>query len=172
MRRFLSLIFIFTLLCGCRTVTRYVPVERTEVRVEQEKADTSAIYSYIRSLLLSRSERTSRTDSTIDRVKETVTLNERGDTTRHYRERQTYSTSAREKELERELAEKTDYITQIIKEMMSVKSDTIREPYPVELPVEVERRRSWWETVLMSAGGLLLLALVVCAAVWWIKRRM
>lgn len=172
MRRFLSLIFIFVLLCGCRTVTRYVPMERTEVRVEHEKVDTSAIYSYIRSLFLSQSERTSRIDSLIDHVKETVTLNEQGDTTRHYRERHTYSTSAREKELERELAEKTDYITQLVKEMMSVKSDTIREPYPVEVPVEVERHRTWWETVLMWAGGFLLLALVGCAAVWWIKRRM
>lgn len=34
--------------------------------------------------------------------------------------------------------------------------DTVRvkEPYPVEKIVEVERKRGWWETLLLWAGGL------------------
>ena len=49
------------------------------------------------------------------------------------------------------------------------KSDTIRIPYPVEVSVEVERKRTWWETVLMWSGGFFLLAL--CAAALWVRWR-
>lgn len=158
------MILVFAALCGCRS-TRYIPVERAEVSVERAEADTTAIYAYIRSLILSQRQHTSSTDSIIDRMKETVTLNAQGDTTMLIREHNTYTSSAREKELEAQLAEKTDFIMALSRELMTLRADTIREPYPVEVPVSVERKRPWWETALICAGAILTLALAGSAII-------
>lgn len=50
------------------------------------------------------------------------------------------------------------------------KRDTvsIREPYPVEKIVEVERKRGWWETLLLWAGGISLLG-IIAAVIFYVR---
>ena len=88
-----ALLLLACFMCGCRT--RYVPVET--VRTEYKEADTTAIYNSLLRIFESRKEKESRSDSLVDRMKETVVLNERGDTTRHDKERTVYKATAREK---------------------------------------------------------------------------
>lgn len=43
---------------------------------------------------------------------------------------------------------------------------TIREPYPVEKTVEVERKRGWWETLLWAGG--IALAGIIAAVIFYV----
>lgn len=45
----------------------------------------------------------------------------------------------------------------------------IREPYPVEVVKEVEKKMQWWQTALIWLGALFIG--VICIAVWWMIRR-
>lgn len=47
----------------------------------------------------------------------------------------------------------------------------VKEPYPVEKIVEVERKRAWWETALIAVGSVSLLALSVYIAYMHRRRR-
>lgn len=48
---------------------------------------------------------------------------------------------------------------------------SVREPYPVEKIVEVERKRGWWETLLLWLGGLAIAGGVLYLAIKnYIKR--
>lgn len=158
------------LLSGGCTTTKYVPVERTVTRIEYRDADTTAFMSRWRSLIESMRQTERTSDSVVDREKETVTLNDHGDTIGHYKERNTYVSSKREKELEHVISEKNDTLKELRTRLASVKGDSVY----VEKPVEVERPLTKWEQTKMDFGGMFLgglIAVVVAAVIGWIVKR-
>ena len=148
------------LLPGC-TATKYVPVET--VRTEYVEADTSAIYARLVRLFESRSEKEARSDSIIDRSIETVTLNEKGDTTRHDKERIVYRSTNRERELEHRVAQQDSVIAALRARLDSVKTDSVAVPCPVV------RELTSWERFRLEAFWWLAAALAI--AVVWIAAR-
>ena len=146
------IIFMVTVgLCGCRT--QYIPVET--VRTEYREADTTAIRNSLLRLIESRKEREARSDSFVDRTKETVILNENGDTAKHIRDRYVYISTNREKELETENKTLRDSLSLLNIRMEAIKTDSI----PVI--VTVERELSRWEKAKMDFGGIAIGGLVV-----------
>lgn len=161
----LAVMFIVTIcLCGCRT-TRYIPVET--VRTEYREADTTAIYNRLLKIFESRREKEVKSDSLIDREKETVVLNEKGDTTRHDKERIIYRATQREKELEVENKTLRDSISVLNVRFESIKTDSVPSIVPVE------RELSRWEKAKMDFGGMAIggLAVVLCIAVIWLIKK-
>lgn len=151
-------------LCGC-TRTVYEPVER--VHTEYVEADTMAIYDRLLRLFESRKEKETRSDSLIDREKETVVVNVQGDTVRLTRTRYVYVSSNREKELEVENKMLRDSLSVLNTRLVSIKADSI----PVIVPVE--RKLSRWEQAKMDYGGMALgawLGVLCIAVVWLIKK--
>lgn len=161
---FLAGIIALLFLAGC-TTTKYVPVET--VRTEYVEADTTAIYNRAIRLFESVMNRDVRSDSLVDHRKETVVINEKGDTTRHISERIVYRSSNREMELEHRVSEQDSIIDVLRLRLTSVKADSISVPYPVE------RDLTKWETVKMDLGGIAIgvFAIVICVAVIWLIRR-
>lgn len=155
-------------LCGCSPKVRHVPVET--VRTEYREADTAAIYNRLLMMFESRREKESRSDSIIDREKETVVLNVQGDTVRLTRTQYVYVSSKREKELERENKTLRDSLSVLNIRLESIKTDSV----PVIVPVERELSR--WERVKMDFGGLMagavgVLAICVAAIIGWMFLR-
>lgn len=151
-------------LCSCSRTT-YVPVE--SVRTEWREADTAAILERLTRMYESMWRQERQSDSLVDRSKETVVVNERGDTTRHDRERIVYRSTSREKELERMVARQDSCIESLHSQLLMAKTDSIAVPYPVE------RKLSRWEQVKMDFGGIALtgfFCLLSVAVVWIIKR--
>lgn len=163
-KRFFWLVLLAVLIVGCKSV-RYVPLET--VRTEYREADTTAIYNSILRLFESRMQRESRSDSLIDREKETVVINEHGDTTRHDKERIVYRATAREKELETENKTLRDSISSLKTRLETEKTDSVAVPYPVE------RELSKWEKTKMDFGGVAIGGLIagICVAVAWLAMR-
>lgn len=158
------ILLLLQLLCGC-TTTRYVPVE--SVRTEYREADTTAIYERLLRLFESRREKETRSDSLIDRTKETVVLTANGDTARHDRERVVYVSSKHERELEHRVTEQDSVINALRTQLSSVKADSIPVPYPVEKPL------TRWQQTKMDFGGMAMggVAIAVCFAVVWLIRK-
>lgn len=157
------------LLSGGCTTTKYVPVERTVTRIEYRDADTTAFMSRWRSLIESMRQTERTSDSVVDKIKETIVLNANGDTVKHDKERNTYVSSKREKELEREVSERDSTINALRTQLASVKVDSVY----VEKPIEVERKLTRWEQTKQDLGGLFLgglIAVVVSAVIVWIVR--
>lgn len=160
----LGLLILAMLFASC-TRTVYEPVE--SVRTEYIKADTTGLYERMRSFFESIYRRDTSTDSVIDRSKETVVLKENGDTARHDKERIVYVSSRREKELEHKLSQRDSIIDALRLQLASVKSDTIRIPYPVK------RKLTRWEQTKMDFGGMAIGAFAVAvsiAVIWLIKK--
>lgn len=159
------LLLLMCLMCGCRT--QYVPMET--VRTEYIEADTTAIYHRLLKQFESRREKESRSDSLIDRIKETVVLNEHGDTTRHDKERIVYKATAREKELEVENKTLRDSLFVLNTRLESIQTDSI------PLIVPVERKLSTWEKAKMDFGGIafggMIVAVAVIAVLAWMARK-
>lgn len=153
---------------GC-TSTRYVPVE--SVRYERVEADTSKFMALINSLREEISSKESKKESLIHNEKETVRLNENGDTI--FRDRFIYINlqSEEKKEYEYIITSQRDSINILNQRLASQKTDSIQVPYPVERPL------SKWEQVKMEAGGWaigagsVLLVALVAVIVWLIKIR-
>ncbi len=161
------LIILIVVCAGCSRKTVYVPVE--SVRTEYMEADTTAIFNRFLRLFESLRQKEIQSDSVIDRQKETVVLNENGDTTKHFKTKYVYVSSKREKELEQRLSEKDSVISDLKAQLMSAKSDTIRVPYPVE------RDLSRWEQTKMdfggfAIGGLVASVVIIALLVWLIKK--
>lgn len=152
-------------LCGCRT--QYVPVET--IRTEYREADTTAIYNRLLLLFESRNQKESRSDSLVDRTKETVILNENGDTAKHIRDRYVYISTNREKELETENKTLRDSVSMLNTRLESIKTDSIPVPYPVE------RELSTWEKAKIDFGGIAIGGLVVSvvgiALLAWLRKK-
>ncbi len=151
---------------GC-TSTRYVPVE--SVRYERVEADTSKFMALINSLREEISSKESKKESVIHNEKETVRLNENGDTI--FRDRFIYINlqSEEKKEYEYIITSQRDSINILNQRLASQKTDSIQVPYPVERPL------SKWEQVKMEAGGWAigagsaLFVALVAVVVWLIK---
>lgn len=151
------------LLSGC-TTTKYVPVET--VRTEYREADTTAIYNRLLKLFESSREKETRSDSLVDRLKETVILKENGDTARHDRERIVYRATAHEKELERKVLQQDSVINALTLQLSSIKSDSTPMPYPVE------RQLTKWQQTKMDLGGMAIggLGIIILAFFIWLIR--
>lgn len=168
MRYAIIYFFLFVslaMLSSCKTVTRYIPVER--VRAEYWEADTTAIYNRLLKIFESRKEKESKFDSLVDRTKETVIINEKGDTTRHDRERTVYKSTKREKELETENKTLRDSLSVLNTRLESIKTDSVPSIVPVE------RELSKWEKAKMDFGGMAIggsgvLFIGLCIAVVWL----
>lgn len=147
-------------LCGC-TTTKYVPVET--VRTQYVVADTTAIYDRLMRLFESLREKEMRSDSLVDRSKETVILNEQGDTTRHDKERTVYRSTNRERELEHKVTQQDSIINALRLQLQFQKTDSVAVPYPVE------RELTRWKRIRLSSWPWLAAALALCTA--WLLRR-
>lgn len=152
------------LAAGC-TRTVYEPVER--VRAEYVGKDNAELLAAVKSLTerLSRKER--QVDSLTRSRNERLVLSDKGDTLRHDRETIVYRSTRRESELEKLVESQSDSIRELVRQLESVKSDSIPVPYPVE------RKLTRWERAKMDFGGeaIVALAVVASAAVVWLIRK-
>lgn len=155
------------LISGCSPKVRYIPVE--SVRYERVEADTAKFLTLINSLREEIRSNESKTESLIHNEKETVKVNEKGDTI--FRDRFIYISlqSEEKKEYEHIIESQRDSINILNERLMSQKTDSIQVPYPVE------RQLTKWETVKMEAGGWaigagsVLFVVLVAVVVWLIK---
>ncbi len=161
----IAAIAIALLLLGGCTPTRYVPVE--SVRTEYVGENSAELLNVINSLNERLAVKERQTDSLMHSRNERLVLSDRGDTLRHDTELTIYRASHREKELERLVESQRDSIRELTEQLESVKSDTIRVPYPVE------KQLSRWEQTKMDFGGFALggVAVVLCIAVVWLIRK-
>lgn len=164
MKYFIATLVLLSSFCSC-TRTVYEPVET--VRTEYVEADTTGLFERLRSYFESIYRRETSTDSVIDRSKETVVLKENGDTARHDKERIVFVSSQREKELEHMVAQQDSIIDALRLQLLSVKSDSIPVPYPVE------KKLTRWEQTRMDFGGFALggIAVALCVAVAWLIKK-
>lgn len=159
------------LFAGCSPKTIPYPVER--VRYERMEADTAKFMALINSLREQVTQKESRIESLIHKEsdKETIVLNDKGDTVSHNRNHNVYIhlTEKERQEYERIIKSCRDSIGMLTERLASVKVDSIPVPYPVERPL------SQWERTKMELGGWAFGGLVVAAiAVLWLvykKRR-
>lgn len=159
------LIFALALMLSACTSTKYVPVE--SVRTEYVHGDNSELLNVIKSLTERLHQKEQQVDSLMQSYRELLVLSDKGDTLRHDREKIVYRASHRESELEKLVESKNDSIRELLRQLESVKSDSIRVPYPVE------RKLSRWEQAKMDFGGMSIGAtvlLVVFVIAWLIKR--
>lgn len=162
-----ALIFL-CLLCGGCSRKVYVPVET--VHAEYRDADTTAIFNRLLKIFESRREKESRSDSLVDRTKETVVLDDKGDTIKQTRTHYIYVSTIREKELERENKTLRDSLSALNTRMESIKTDSV--PYIVP----IERKLSRWEKAKMDFGGMAMggagvFLIGLCIAVMWIIKK-
>lgn len=158
------MILTLALLSAC-TTTKYVPVE--SVRTEYVHGDNSELLNIIQSLTERLHQKERQVDSLMQSYRELLVLSENGDTLRHDREKIVYRASHRESELEKLVESKNDSIRELLRQLESVKSDSIPVPYPVE------RKLSRWEQAKMDFGGFAMgttMLLVVFVIAWLIKR--
>lgn len=159
------LIFALAIMLSACTSTKYVPEE--SVRTEYVHGDNSELLNVIKSLTERLHQKEQQVDSLMQSYRELLVLSDKGDTLRHDREKIVYRASHRESELEKLVESKNDSIRELLRQLESVKSDSIRVPYPVE------RKLSRWEQAKMDFGGMAIGAtvlLVVFVIAWLIKR--
>lgn len=153
---------------GCRA-TKYVPVER--VRTEYVEADTSAIFNRLLSHFEAQREKERRADSLVDRLKETVVINEQGDTTKHYLLQYVYLSADHSQLLASENADRDNTLSGQRITTASVRVDSVPVPYPVE------KELTAWQRVKMDYGGVAIAALAaavifgISIAVKWLLKR-
>ncbi len=152
----------WVLAAGC---TRYVPVET--VRTEYREKDNTELLEAVRSLTERLHQKERQVDSLMQSRNERLVLNDNGDTLRHDLETIVYRSTHREKELEKLVKEQNDSIRKLLRQLESVKADSIPVPYPVE------RKLSRWEKAQMDFGGMAIggVAVALCAAVAWIVKK-
>lgn len=155
------LVFSFT---SCRTHPEYIPVQTTV-----SSASTDSLEHYMRQLLMmQRSVRARESVRTSASTRETVVLNEKGDTTRHDTHVMMETDRSRELEIENSiLRHEIDSLRALKAKVDSVDRPV---PYPVEVSKEVAKPLTWWQKSLMCTGGLSLLIFVIMF-VAFIKKR-
>lgn len=160
----IALLALAVMVSGC-SPTKYVPVEI--VRTEYVHADTTKLMAVINSLKEQVSRKQSQKESLVHKEKETVRLNEKGDTV--WRDRFVYIHMESEERIEYEhtIENLRDSITDLKEKLTSIKVDSVPIPYPVE------RSLSRWEQTKMDFGGIAIGAIiaVVCIAVVWLVRK-
>ena len=151
-------------LCGC-TRKVYVPVEN--VHTEYRDADTTGISSLLMKVFESRKELESRSDSLIDRSKESVVLNTEGDTIRLTKTQYVYRASAKELALECENSTLRDSIYLLNTRLESIQTDS------VPSIVTIERELTKWEKAKMDFGGIAIggiMVLLIGLVIYIVKR--
>ena len=164
----ITMLIFFCLLSGGCSRKVYVPVET--VRTEYKEADTTVIFNRFLKIFESKREKESKSDSLVDREKETVVLNVQGDTIKITRTHYVYVSTNREKELESENKTLKDSLSMLNTRLESIKTDSI----PVIVPVE--RKLSRWEQAKMDVGGIAIVTAIalfigLCIAVVWIIKK-
>lgn len=157
----LAAFFALVLFCGGCSREVYVPMERTEVRMDSDSL------SRIVERLIAASSRELDKETLYVFSKETVTKNENGDTTRH----DTRTVIDRSRELEREntlLIAENDSLRHRLENLDSV---YISEPYPVPEPYEVEKPLSWWQKTLQFLGWLSVIGIALTVFLCLRKKR-
>lgn len=159
------LMFALAIMLSACTSTKYVPVE--SVRTEYVHGDNSELLNVIKSLTERLHQKEQQVDSLMQSYRELLVLSDKGDTLRHDREKIVYRASHRESELEKLVESKNDSIRELLRQLESVKSDSIRVPYPVE------RKLSRWEKAKMDFGGFAMGGVVIalCIAVVWLIKK-
>ena len=168
--RLILLIAVAALLwTGCSRKV-YVPVERTHI--EYRDADSTAMINHLHSLLESIRQSERSTDSVIEKEKEIIVLNDRGDTVKYTKDHDTRVTSRRERELEHRVREQDSIINELQTRLESIKADSISVPYPVEVEkrVEVEKKLSLWTRIVLTAGYVALCLLGLLAIGWGFRK--
>lgn len=140
------------------------------VRTEYREADTTGLFNRIAKLFESRKEKEVKIDSVVERSKETVVLNEKGDTTKHFQYLYIHLSTKERQKLEDMIAERDSTIKDLRAKKSEIKHDSIPVPYPVE------KELSRWQQAKMDAGGIAMgaagvLFIALCIAVWWIKKK-
>ncbi len=160
-----ALLLLACVMCGCRT--RCVPAP--EYHAETLKTDTAIYNAILRMMRESVRSNQMSSDSLTHFLRETTTLNEQGDTTRHDRVEYIYLSSYKEKEYERMIEEQRDSIGILNARLESVKQDSIPVPYPVE------RKLTKWERTKMDFGGIafggLGVSVIIIALLAWLARK-
>lgn len=149
MRTIPALLIIAAFLTAGCSKKIYVPVESEST--EYRDSDTTAIYRNIRYLLERMTQKEESTDTVVDCNKETVVLNEQGDTTKHYRVRIVYKSSKIETELEKTVTEQDSIINSLRLQLSEKKSETKQVPYPVE------KEMTAWQKFKMNVGFVAIL---------------
>lgn len=166
----LFVLTVLLLMGGC-TKKVYVPVENTVTRIENRDADTTDLMKRWHSLVESMRQSERSVDSVIDRTKETIVLNDKGDTLKHDKESDKRVVSKREKELEQKVQEQDSIIKELRARLESQKADTVR----IEKPVPVERPLSKWERTKKDFGGMffggMIVAVIAAVLIWIVKRK-
>lgn len=165
--------YSLTLLCACMlaismagcTRTVYEPMET--VRAEYVGKDNAELLAAVKSLTERLYQKERQVDSLMQSYRELLVLSDKGDTLRHDREKIIYRASYWESEFEKLVESKNDSIRELMRQLESVKSDSIRVPYPVE------RKLSKWERAKMDFGGeaIVSVAVVLIAVVIWIVKK-
>lgn len=162
---------VTVLILGCLMLgscTRMVPYPVETVRYEKVEADTAKFMALINSLKEEIKSKESKKESLVHKEKETVRLNENGDTI--FRDRFIYINlqSEEKKEYERTIESLRDSVSDLRSRLESVKVDSVPVPYPVERPL------SKWEQTKQDVGGMAigaLIAAVLAAVIVWIVKK-
>ena len=161
---FLTLLLLLVM-CGCKT--QYVPVP--EYHLETVRTDTAIYNAILRTFRESVLSRQQSSDSLTHILKETTTLNEQGDTTKHDKTEYIYMSSQKETEYNQIIKEQRDSIGILNARLESVKADSVPVPYPVE------RELTRWEKTKMDFGGAAIWglggALIAIGILAWLARK-
>lgn len=146
------LVFSFT---SCRTQREYIPVQTTVTSVS-----TDSLEHYMQQLLMmQRRVRARESVRTSTSTRETVVLNEKGDTTRHDTHVMVETDRSRELEIENSiLRHEIDSLRALKAKVDSVDRPV---PYPVEVSKEVAKPQTWWQKSLMWLGGFSLIGCTI-----------
>ena len=128
--------------------------------------------SHLHSLLESIRQSERSTDSVIEKEKEIIVLNDRGDTVKYTKDHDTRVTSRRERELEHRVREQDSIINELQTRLESIKGDSISVPYPVEVEkrVEVEKKPGLWTQIVLTTGYVALGLLGLLGIGWGFKK--
>lgn len=171
----LAILLCAAALSGCSPRVEYVPVEK--VRTEYRDADTTRFMALLRSLEERASRKESHEESLIHKEwdKETVTLDENGDTVGRDHDHGSYIhlSSKERSEYERIIKCQSDSIADLQRQLSSVKVDSVPVPYQVEKTVYRDRELTAWQKAKMDFGGGAMAALCILALagafVWFMK---
>lgn len=164
---------VTVLILGCLMLgscTRMVPYPVETVRYENVEADTAGFMALINTLKDEIKSKESKKETLVHKEKETVRVNESGDTVFVERFVYIHLESEERNAYERTLKIQRDSISHFRERLASVKTDSVAVPYPVE------RELTRWEQVKMDAGGFALSLLAagvvmgfIALLIWLVK---
>lgn len=142
-----------------------VPYPVETVRYEKVEADTAKFMALINSLKDEIKSKESKKETLVHKEKETVRVNESGDTVFVERFVYIHLESEERNAYERTLEIQRDSISDLRERLASVKTDSVAVPYPVE------RKLTRWEQTKQDVGGMAIGALIAAVIVWIVKTK-